>query len=447
MLPIKTAASNLLLFFNFSMADKLNLHLKTSNSKIAILNLMELQNLHPDTQAVHGGYQANKHLQAIKPPIYQSSTFSFENADQGKAFFEANRNGDVADAYIYSRLDSPNLRFLEDKLRIWDGAEAALAFESGMAAISATMFALLKPGDCVLHTTPLYGGTETFFKQMLAPWGVSFFEAYPEDDVNSITKRLNEQNLFNKVSLIYIETPANPTNDLYAFKTFSQLASELPNAPVLVADNTYLGPLFQQPLKHGVDVVVYSATKYMGGHSDLIAGAAVGSHDLINRIKKIRNNLGNMAGPQTAWLLNRSLETLSLRMEKAAQNADILAKWLQNHPKIEKVSFMGLFQPNSREGILVQNQTLGNGSMISFWLVGGQEQAYQLLNHLRIIKLAVSLGSNESLAQHPFSMTHSGVPLAVRINQGITPNLIRLSVGIEQVSDLKLDLEQALAFV
>jgi methionine-gamma-lyase len=249
--------------------------------------------------------------------------------------------------------------------------------------------------------------------------------------------------------MIFLETPANPTNDLVDIAMCRSVADQFstPDRRALVAvDNTYMGPLWQHPLRHGADLVLYSATKYIGGHSDVIAGACLGSLELITRVKTLRTFLGNMISPNTGWLLLRSLETLKLRMEKQAENAQVVARRLAEHPKVARVHYLGLLTPADGEAYdIYQRQCSSPGAMVSFELVGGEpEAAFAFLNHLKLVKLAVSLGSTESLAQHPATMTHAGVDHAEKIAFGITDALVRLSVGVENAEDLWWDLEQAL---
>jgi len=247
---------------------------------------------------------------------------------------------------------------------------------------------------------------------------------------------------------VYAETPANPTNDLIDIAMCKDLAEHYssPNKPVYVAiDNTYMGPLWQHPLAHGADLVLYSATKYIGGHSDVIAGACLGNEALMARVRAMRTFLGNMASPNTAWLLLRSLETLKLRMDAQALNAGHVAAFLNTHPKVEKVYYLGnITAKNTRAYAIKQKQCLSNGAMISFDIKGGEQEAFRFLNALQLIKLAVSLGSTESLAEHPATMTHVDVDPVLKQQLGISEKMVRLSIGVEHYTDIINDIAQAL---
>ena len=353
---------------------------------------------------------------AIKSPIYQTSTFGFERAEEGKAFFEAvygKRKGDAdaAKGMIYSRINNPNLVMLEEALCAWDGAEDAAVFASGMAAISTVLMEFLSPGDLLVYSRPLYSGTDQFIHGLLSKMNVHSLSFRPGEE-EGLVQRIRESGYADHLKMIYVETPANPTNDLFDIAACKKVAAAFsrPREEVLVAaDNTYMGPLWQQPLELGADLVMYSATKYMGGHSDLIAGAVMGNAHLLERIKSLRSSLGNMAGPSTAWLLMRSLETLQLRMDKQEANAQKVAAWLQQHPLVKRVNYLGLLtEDRPREYELFQRQCKGTGAMVSFEIHGGEPEAFRFLNALSLVKLAVSLGSTESLAQHPKTMTHAG---------------------------------------
>ncbi len=401
------------------------------------------------------GYKPSLSEGAVKCPIFQTSTFVFKTAEEGKAFFEMAHGMPGHDGeemgLIYSRINNPDMEILEERLKLWDGGEAAAAFSSGMSAIATTMVSFLKPGDVLLFSNPIYGGTHKFIHFMLHNWGVTSIGFNASDTKEDIIKLINDSNAADKLGMIYIETPANPTNDLIDIEMCSEIAAAFstPSKKVLVAvDNTYMGPLWQHPLKHGADVVLYSATKYIGGHSDLIAGAAVGSKELIKNIKRSRTVFGTIIDPHTSWLMMRSLETLKIRMETAAGNAEKIADYLSHHAKVEKVYYLGYTKTNNpgQEAIL-KKQYLSNGAMLSFDLKGGEKEAFTFLNNLNHIKLAVSLGGTESLAEHPYSMTHADVPAEEKIKLGLTNKMVRLSVGIENWEDLIHDIEQALSVI
>ncbi len=414
---------------------------------------MENKNLHPETLMMSYGYNPEWSEGAVKCPIFQTSTFVFKTAEEGKAFFEVayGKREQLPNeklGLIYSRLNNPDLEILENRLTLWDGAEEGAVFESGMSAISTTLFEFLKPGDLLLYSLPLYGGSEHFIEHVLTQFGIHiahFTAGQPHEKIADIVRKSGHAG---RLKMIYIETPANPTNDLIDIGCCAQLAKEFSgkdNQVVVAVDNTYFGPLWQHPLKLGADLVLYSATKYIGGHSDVIAGAVLGSRELIKRIKTLRTFLGSMAGPWTGWLLLRSLETLKPRMETQARNAKKIAEFLAQHPKVEKVYYLGfLDESNPSQYAIYKKQCLSAGAMVSFDIKGGEKEAFEFLNHLKLIKLAVSLGSTESLAEHPASMTHCDVPDEEKAELNISDKLIRLSIGVENYEDLTWDIGQAL---
>jgi methionine-gamma-lyase len=407
--------------------------------------------MHPESLMMSYGYKPELSEGAIKCPIFQTSTFVFKKAEDGKAFFEVayglrEKRDQEELGLIYSRLNNPDLEILENRLTLWDEAEDCAVFESGMSAISTCLLEFLSPGDVLLFSNPIYGGTDHFIKQTLTRFGIEVIGFYPweQDRLGEIVQKSGKAD---RIRMIYVETPANPTNTLIGIKGCVQLAKTLSTADrqVLVAvDNTYMGPLWQHPLKLGADLVLYSATKYIGGHSDVIAGACLGSRELIGRVKGLRTFLGCMAGPWTGWLLLRSLETLKARMDVQERNARLVAAFLKGHPQVAHVYFLGDLRDKAQQAIYAE-QCLGTGAMVSFDVKGGEAEAFRFLNALRLVKLAVSLGSTESLAEHPATMTHAGVDPEERTKLGITEKLVRLSVGVEHPDDLIADLRQALA--
>jgi methionine-gamma-lyase len=409
----------------------------------------------PESLMMSYGYKPELSEGSIKSPIFQTSTFVFKSAEEGKAFFEVayglREKGETEElGLIYSRLNNPDLEILENRLTLWDDAEDCAVFESGMAAITTVLLEFLNPGDLLLYSTPVYGGTDHFIHYFLKKIGVHTLSFKPGDERKDILKRLNDSGLADKLALIYTETPANPTNALVDIEALKRLADSLstPEKQILVAvDNTYMGPLWQHPLKHGADFSLYSATKYIGGHSDVIAGAVCGSKEVMTRVKTLRTFLGNMASPHTGWLLLRSLETLKIRMEQQAKNAEEVANFLVNHPKVKKVNYLGLITEGSEDWDTYKRQYSSPGAMLSFEIKGGEKEAFRFINALKLIKLAVSLGGTESLVQHPDTMTHAGVDIQEKIEVGITSNLIRLSVGVENDQDLIWDVNQALDLV
>ena len=411
--------------------------------------------LRPESLMMSYGYRPEWSEGAIKPPIFQTSTFVFESAEEGKAFFEIayglREKGPTENVgLIYSRLNNPMLEILEDRLTLWDDAEAAAVFESGMAAITTTMFTLLRPGDVLAFSEPIYGGTEYLFRHVLPGFGIETVPFRASAGTDALEAVLEEEDRRERLAAIFVETPANPTNDLVDVGACAALARELgtEERPVrVVVDNTFLGPLWQHPLKVGADLVLYSLTKFVGGHSDLIAGAALGSKELVGELKTTRTFFGSMAGPWTGWLLLRSMETLKLRMTSQMKNAGYVADYLGDHPKVERVHYLGNLTEADPDFEIYRKQCLGPGSMISFEVRGGEAEAFRFLNALELVKLAVSLGGTESLAEHPSTMTHSDVAPEVQAEIGITPAMVRLSVGVEHFEDLLADVEQALEAV
>jgi len=409
--------------------------------------------LRPESLMMSFGYEPEWSEGAAKPPIFQTSTFVFESAEEGKAFFEVayglrEKRPSETMGLIYSRLNNPSLEILEDRITLWDEAEAAAAFESGMAAISTTLLTFLRPHDVVVFAEPIYGGTEYLLHRTLPEFGIETVCFPATEGVDGLNRVLDEgEDRRSRLRMVYLETPANPTNALVDIEACVEVAGRCgtPDRRTLVAvDNTFLGPLWQHPLKTGADLVLYSLTKYVGGHSDLIAGACLGSGELIGAVKTTRTILGTMAGPWTCWLLLRSLETLKLRVTSQMKNARYVADYLADHPKVERVHYLGHLAEGDPQFDVYRKQCLAPGGMISFEVTGGEEEAFRLLNALKLIKLAVSLGGTESLAEHPGTMTHSDVPAEDQLGMGITPALIRISVGIEHPEDLIADLQQAL---
>ncbi|MFO0564771.1 MAG: cystathionine gamma-synthase family protein [Polyangiaceae bacterium] len=408
--------------------------------------------LRPESLMQSYGYDPKLSEGSLKCPIFQTSTFVFKNAEEGKSFFELayglrEPRGNESLGLIYSRLNNPDLEILEDRLTLWDDAESAAVFESGMAAISTTLLALLAPGDVILHSEPLYGGTDYLLKHVLSRFGIQAV-GFPAGCSNEeIERRILTSGRADKLRMIYIETPANPTNALVDIAASAAIARAHSNESrrVLVAvDNTFLGPLYQHPLKHGADLVLYSATKYIGGHSDVIAGVCLGNVALMQEVRAMRTFLGTMSGPWTGWLLLRSLETLKLRMTSQMKNARYVADFLLDHPKVERVYYLGHLGEADHDYAIYKRQCVAPGGMVSFAVHGGEGEAFRFLNALRLFKLAVSLGGTESLAEHPASMTHSDIPPDERTRMGIGENMVRLSIGVEHPEDLIADLSQAL---
>jgi len=411
------------------------------------------QRLHPETLMLGYGYFPGLSQGAVKCPIFQTSTFVFRSAAEGKRFFElayglSEPAPQESPGLIYSRLNNPNLEILEGRLAIWDGAERALAFSSGMAAISTCLFALCRPGDVVVHSTPVYGGTDYLLDKVLPEFGIRTVDFQAGSGPEGRRVAIGKARALGRIAALYVETPANPTNALVDLADCAKLADELKETqgfrPPVIVDNTYLGPLWQRPLEHGCDIVVYSLTKYIGGHSDLVAGGCMGSKETLEPVHLMRTILGTMTDPHTAWLLMRSLETLEIRFRRSVENAVQVAGFLRQHPNVEHVSYLGFIDPDSRDGKLIERQCLAPGAMFSIFVRGGEAEAFKVLDALQLVKLAVSLGGTESLVSHPASMTHSDIEPARRAELGIGENMIRVSIGIENPEDLIADFRQAL---
>lgn len=406
----------------------------------------------PQTEIFSKGYDPQRSEGAAVPPVFRTSTFIFKTAAEGKRAFEIAYGLDPikageSPALIYTRVNNPNSEILEEKVTAWDGAEAAALFSSGMGAISGTCLAFLRPGDTLIFADPVYGGTEYLFRHLLPAFGIKTVP-FPAGSTREQMESLMVDDP--SVKVIYIEAPANPTNLLSDVPAARALADQYstPGKQILViVDNTFMGPIFSKPLHHGADVLVYSATKFFGGHSDVVAGIAMGSAALVSQIKVMRTILGSNSDPDSAWLIHRSLGTLQLRMEKQQESTLRIVDFLRSHPKVVGVAYPGSPSMGPRQVALWRQQCTGTGSLISFCVKGGETEAFRVLDAIRHIKMAVSLGGIESLIEHPATMTHSDMTLAEKQHTGITDNLLRLSVGLEDTGDLIEDLRQALATI
>lgn len=402
---------------------------------------------HLATRAMFAGYDPAEGKGAVKPPVYLTSTFLFPDAATGAQHMESAYGVEGVDApaapgYVYSRLANPTVVVAEQRLAAWDAAEDAAFFASGMAAISTAFLAWSGAQRPVWFCPPLYGGSEHFLREVLPGLGVTVVELDGLDGLDEVLARTGSL-----PGLIYIETPANPTMQQHRIATAAAWAKRhaTESHPVLtIVDNTFLGPLLQRPLEHGADLLVYSATKYLGGHSDLIAGAVSGSAAAVARVKEFRNFLGGTLDPHTAWMLCRSMETLHVRVERQQAHARLVADFLRTHPGVAALHSAWPEDLSGDPLSIANEQTLGGGSMLAIEIPGGRSAAFAFLDALKHFRLAVSLGSVESLAEHPASMTHAGVPAAVKAATGITEGLIRLSIGLEHPEDLIRDLEGAL---
>ncbi len=392
----------------------------------------EMKKLNFDTKCVHAGYVKND-VGALACPIYQTSTFIFDSAEQGGRRFALEEDG-----YIYSRLGNPTNAQVEAKVAMLEGGEAALSTASGMGAITSAIWTNLKAGDHVLAAKTLYGCTFAFLEHALPRFGVEvdFIDMANLDEVKSHLKP--------NTKITYLETPANPNMDISDIEAIAKLSHENNKEGLVIVDNTYCSPYISNPLSLGADIVVHSATKYINGHGDVIAGFVIGSQEMINNIRFVglKDMTGAVLDPFAAYLINRGLKTLPLRMEKHCANAMKVAEFLENHPAVESVAYPGL--KSFKYYDLAKKQMKLPGAMISFELKGGIEAGRTLMNSVKLCTLAVSLGDAETLIQHPATMTHSPYSKEEREAAGITDGMVRLSVGLENADDIIADLKQAL---
>ena len=390
---------------------------------------------------------------SLKPPIFLTSTFAFESAAAGKHHFEGitGKRPGGADGLVYSRFNGPNQEILEARLGVWEKAEDALVFSSGMSAIATLLLAHVSMNDVIVHSGPLYAATETLIARILSRFGATYVDFPAEasrEDMDAILVRAKKMadDQGGKVAMVYLESPANPTNalvDVQAMRAATDAAFAEGARPPIAIDNTFLGPLWSKPLAHGADIVLYSLTKYAGGHSDLVAGGVLGAKHWLGPIRMMRNTIGTICDPHTAWMLLRSMETVELRMSRAGENAEKVCAWLRDHPKVDGLGYLGFLPEGSQKDIFDRHCT-GAGSTFSLFIKGGEAESFRFLDALKIAKLAVSLGGTETLASHPAAMTHLSVPDARKALMGITDNLVRISIGIEDADDLIADFAQAL---
>ncbi len=409
-------------------------------------------NLKPSTLMMGYGYDPRLSEGSLKPPIFLTSTFAFESAAAGKRHFEqltGKREGG-AEGLVYSRFNGPNQEILENRLSVWDDAEDALVFSSGMSGIATLLLAHCSHGDVIVHSGPLYAATEGFIARTLSRFGVRYVDFPAGADRAALDAALAKGAALakengGKLALIFLESPANPTNalvDVEAVAAARDAVLGADGAPIAI-DNTFLGPLWQQPLRNGADIVVYSLTKYAGGHSDLVAGGVLGAKRWIDPIRALRNTMGTILDPNTAWMLLRSLETVELRMSRAGENAAKVCAFLAQHPKVEGLGYLGMIA-DARQQDIFNRHCSGAGSTFSLFIKGGEAESFRFLDAMRIAKLAVSLGGTETLASHPAAMTHLSVPDERKAMLGITDNLVRISIGVEDADDLIADFDQAL---
>ncbi|MBL7074576.1 aminotransferase class I/II-fold pyridoxal phosphate-dependent enzyme [candidate division KSB1 bacterium] len=383
------------------------------------------------TLAVHGSGGGDPQTGALSPPIYQSSTFAFKNADHGARLFAGEEKG-----FIYTRISNPTQEALEREMAFLEGGEAALAFASGMAATTGVVLTLARSGENIISIRMVYGGTHALFMDVLSRLDIEVREVDGEELVEF------EEKIDEKTRMIFIETPANPTLKIVDIRGCARIAKKA-GIP-LVVDNTFATPYYQRPLKLGTDIVIHSATKYIGGHGDTVAGLAVGSREFIDRMRKeTLIDTGGIISPFNAWLLLRGLKTLPVRMDRHSSNAKRVAQFLNFHPKVKQVWYPGLRTHPQHE--LAKSQMSGFGGMVAFEINGGRREGKILMDSVKLCTLAVSLGDCDTLISHPPSMTHSTYSAEALKEAGIPEGLIRISVGIEDVKDIIDDLKYALA--
>lgn len=383
------------------------------------------------TRAIHHGYDPLSAEGALTPPLHLTSTFAFETAEQGGARFAGEASG-----HIYTRISNPTTDLLEQRMASLEGGDAAVAMASGMGAITSVLWSFLRAGDELITDKTLYGCTFSFFQHGLSRFGVTVTHV---DLTNPLAL---ETAISDKTKIVYFETPANPNMRLVDITAISAIAKR--HGARTVVDNTYATPVQTRPLEHGADIVVHSATKYLGGHGDLVAGIAIGAADDMAEVRMVgvKDMTGSVLAPFNAMLILRGLKTLSLRVERHAQSAQHVAEMLVEHPAVGAVFYPGL--PGFAQHDLAKRQMDGFGGMIAFELKGGYASGIAMMNRLQLIRRAVSLGDAETLIQHPASMTHSTYSREEREAHGISEGLVRISVGLEDVSDLVADLHQAL---
>lgn len=388
-----------------------------------------MKKLHIDSQCIHGPKKANDPHGALTSPLYQTSTFHFTDAAQGAARFAGEEPG-----YIYTRLGNPTTTELEQKVAQLENCEAAAATATGMGAVSASVLSFLSQGDHLVASSALYGCTFAFFAHMLPRWGieVSFVDMTNEQALREAIKPNSK--------MIFAETPINPTMAVMDLNLISDVAKQ--HQLISVIDNTFLTPLLQKPTDYGIDLIVHSATKYLNGHGDVVAGLVCGSDEHINLIKMtVLKDIGATISPHDAWLINRGLKTLAIRMQRHCESAQTIAEFLEQHPHVNTVYYPGLeSHPGNK---FIGTQMKAAGGVIAFELKGSLKDGEQFINSTKLCTLAVSLGDAETLIQHPASMTHSPYTPEERAAAGISDGLIRLSVGLEDVNDIINDLNHA----
>ncbi len=387
------------------------------------------------TISIHGGGEKNP-FGALAVPIYQTSTFVFDSVEQGARRFALEEDG-----YIYTRLGNPTAAVLEKRIALLEGAEAAVATSSGMGAISAVLWSVLNAGDHIIADKTLYGCTFALLNHGLTRFGIDV-EFINTQDLQAVKKALKPN-----TKVVFLETPANPNLKIIDIKEVSKLAHDANKETLVMVDNTFATPYCLQPLKLGADIVVHSATKYLNGHGDVIVGLAMGSKKIMTdvRLVGVKDMTGAVISPMDAYLTIRGMKTLEVRMQRHCKNAEVLAKYLNEHKKVKEVFYPGL-KTHKNHKIAVEQMT-NFGGLVAIELDGGFEAGKILLNNLKLCSIAVSLGDTETLIQHPASMTHSPYTKEERLDAGITDGLVRISVGLENIEDIISDLEQALKLV
>lgn len=404
---------------------------------------MSNRQVDPQTSSIAAGHDPARHQGALKAPLYETSTYVFRSAEEGRRYFEVVYGGAAPGAgedigFSYTRLDAPNLRVAEARLAAWEECDDALVFNSGTAAVATVFLGHLRPGDTVLYSSPVYGGTATMLRGLITDLGVEAIPYGPEASAGDLETMLDGRT----PAMVYVETPANPTNTVFDLEVVAGVARR--HGAVSVCDNTFLSPVWQRPARHGIDLVVHSATKYLGGHSDLTAGALMGSPELVGPLRRLRYQIGSTAQPWTAWLLSRSLETLQVRVERQTATATTLAGFLVGRPEVERVSHLSLLRPGDLGYEAFRRQANGPGAMVTFDVAGGEEACFRFLDALELIRHAVSLGGTETIVSQPWNSSHFNIPGDEKLALGIKPATVRMSVGLESADDLIADLSQAL---
>jgi methionine-gamma-lyase len=408
--------------------------------------------LKPETMMMSYGYDPQLSEGSVKPPVFLTSTFAYQTPEEGEEFFHimAGRKpapeGNVG-GLIYSRFNHPNVEIIEDRLSLFEGSERSVVCSSGMGAISAILLAYLRPGDVIVQSAPLYGGTETLIRKFLPEFNIQTCEFHDGLHEANMLSSLRDASKKGRVAMVFIESPANPTNSLVDFEALNRvldiIKTETGHRPISVCDNTLMGPVFQQAVPQGIDMAMYSLTKYVGGHSDLVAGAVCGSVEMLRPVRATRGILGLNLDPHTSWMISRSLETLSIRMQRSADSGHKVAQWIADNSYISAKILHPDFITDKAYQTVYKRQCSGPSSTFSFVLDVSKSDAFRLINNLSIFKSAVSLGGSESLVCHPGSTTHSGVSADLREKFGVTDGLIRLSIGLEHPDDLIADLDNA----